>query len=235
MAVDQRKRQKKLAKKRAKRKKHLIQTRRESFGALVSDLGQMAVAAGSPVYQCLVPTELFEAGIGGVIVSRRMANGAIAASVFLVDVFCLGVKDAFFRVLSRGEFESFLEQGEELENVDPACARKLVEESVAYAQALGLSPHPDYQKAKKIFGDIDAQACPTSFTFGKDGKPFFVAGPHDTLTRSKHIVDTLASSCGPDGFHYMVGLGGFGAFDDDEFDEEFEDEYEEEEEEAGRT
>jgi len=223
MAVDQRKRQKKLAKKKAKRKKQLQVTQRESFGAMVANLGQLSVAANSPIYQCLVPRELFEAGIGEVIISRKLANGAIAASFFLVDVFCLGVKDAFFRLVSRYEFADFVEGAraqQPFREIDPACARKLVEESVAYAQGLGLSPHSDYHKAKKIFGDIDAASCPASFTFGKDGQPFFFSGPNDTPARCQQIIETLTQSRGPNGFHFAMGIGGWGLFDEGELDED---------------
>ncbi|MFQ5825644.1 MAG: hypothetical protein ACE5JB_16520, partial [bacterium] len=78
------------------------------------------------------------------------------------------------------------------------------EGAVAYAKDLGFSPHPDYRIANKILGDIDPDVCPMSFEFGKDGKPFFIAGPYDTPKKCKMIMDTLTKRCGQDGFHYMV-------------------------------
>jgi hypothetical protein len=75
---------------------------------------------------------------------------------------------------------------------------------VAYAQDLGLAPHPDYTLVQQIWGDVDASACTTHFEFGREGKPFFVAGPHDTPGRCRTIIATLIQRCGIDGFHYLV-------------------------------
>ena len=62
-----------------------------------------------------------------------------------------------------------IEKTQGLKEVHPACARKLVEGAEAYALDLGFYPHGDYGVAKKIFGDIDKELCPRSFTFGREG------------------------------------------------------------------
>jgi hypothetical protein len=90
------------------------------------------------------------------------------------------------------------------EDVSPACARKIVEGAVEYARALGLHPHPDYHKTKGIFGDIDAGECPDEFEFGKDGKPFFIAGPNDTPERCRQILRALEQARGPGGYDYLI-------------------------------
>jgi hypothetical protein len=82
--------------------------------------------------------------------------------------------------------------------------RKLVEEAEAYARDLGFPPHPDYQRARQIFGDLDVTACPTQYVFGKDGKPCFMSGPYDTPAKCRRILDTLTRRCGPEGFHFML-------------------------------
>ena len=73
---------------------------------------------------------------------------------------------------------------------------------------LGFPPHPDYQRARRIYGDIEATACLEHFVFGKNGKPFFMSGPSDTPARCRKIFDTLTKRCGPDGFHFVVAGGG---------------------------
>ena len=211
MPRDPKKRQKQLTKKAAKRRAALAAREagtRASAGS--SDARQVALAAKFPIYECLVPELLFEIGIGNVIVTRTMLHGNVASALFLVDVFCLGIKDVFFAVLSHAAYADRLvelKQRESFNIIRPTCARKLVEGAEAYARDLGFSPHPDYHVAKKIFGEIDAQACPMSFEFGKDGKPFFVAGPYDTPARCQTIMDTLMVRCGPDGFHYLMEIG----------------------------
>ena len=153
-------------------------------------------------------TNLFEVGLGHVVVSRFKLSGEVEAGVFLVDVFCLGAKNAFFTRLWESEYESrlldrlFAETGKEA--LSPACARKLVEGAVAYAQNLGFAPHPDYKKACRVFGGIHPAECDASFTFGEDGKPCFVQGPNDSPETVRRALATLKARCGDGNFHYIV-------------------------------
>lgn len=207
MAISSKQRQKRLERK-AKKKKSLKINRSISLSKR-----KAARYSTCPIHECLVPHGLFEIGIGNVMVSRKPPNGNIAVSVFLVDIFCLGVKDAFFRVLKEGEYENKLiaslmesHEGQTFKSVDPSCARKLLEGAVAYAEELGFSHHPDHKNAKNIFGDIDSSNCPIKYTYGKDGKPFYVRGPSETVEKARQIVNHLNQRCGEGGFDYMVML-----------------------------
>jgi len=206
MTLGQKRLQEKLAKKAANRKRALAEKKKGAGFSVTKDQFLWA-ASVSPVHECLVPREIFDRGIGDVIISRRMPDGSISASVFLVDTFCLGVKDCFFTNVSRSKYEErimYLEQNENLEKVAPEYAVKLVENAVAYAKDLGFKPHEDYLRIKKIFGNIDPSICPTEFEFGEDGKPFYVSGPNQTEADSKRIIHTLNERLGPDGFHYQI-------------------------------
>ncbi len=204
MALDEKRRQKKLAKKAAERKARQAQRSSITRG----DSG--ALAAQFPVGDCLVPTSLFEEGIGHVVLTRSLPGGDLAVAGFLVDTYCLGVKNALFRVVSATEFESYrrqIEQHAPLERVHPSCLRKLVEGAVRYARDLGFQPHSDYARAARLFGDIDATACPVRYAYGKDGKPFYINGPNETPAQSRRILETLARNVGPDGFHHLTAIG----------------------------
>src|SRR5215471_16685084 len=210
MALDARKRQQQLAKKAAKRKAVVaIKKSAWSAGDVVPHGRHAVPAVGAPIHECLVPESLFDIGIGNVIVSRKMPNGFIGAAFFLVDVFCLGIKDVIYDVLSPVEYDHRVLdlQQETFRAIDPTCARKLVEGAEAYARDLGFPPHADYQCARQIFGDLDATACPTHYVFGRDGKPFFMSGPYDTPAKCRRIIDTLTRRCGPEGFHFVVAGG----------------------------
>ena len=206
--MDEQRRQKKLARKAAKRKKNVAA--KKAFhgpGIGVPPGKQVAFVAGMPVHECLVPRGLFDLGLGSVVVSRRMPNGDIGFAIFLVDVFCLGVKNCLFAVVPRGEYESRIEdlrQREGVERIQPACAVKLIENAGAYARDLGFSPHREYEAIKKIFGDINPALCPQEFKFGKDGKPRYISGPHETMADSERIIDILNKKLGPGRFDYMM-------------------------------
>ena len=90
---------------------------------------------------------------------------------------------------------------------EPACARKLVEQAADYARSLGFAPHPNYKLGARVFGGINAADCPLRFTFGKDGKPFYFRGPHETEAQAEAIVRQLEKHCGPGNFDYVIALG----------------------------
>jgi hypothetical protein len=208
MTLSERRRQKKLEKNKKKRQ-------------LMKKIGSMGFGARStaasyakyPLYECLVPSGLFETGIGRIVATRQPPSGEIALSAFVVDVFCLGVKNAFFKVVSKEVYHNTImprlvetHEGQHFENTHPSCMRKLIEGAVDYAGDLGFSPHPDYKKVKAIFGDIDAGACPVKYVFGQEGMPMYIQGPNESITQAKKIVDQLAKRCGEGKYHYLVML-----------------------------
>lgn len=169
--------------------------------------------------EAFISSELFKCGIGHVLVSRFKPEGRVEVGVFLVDVYCLGVKNAFFTLLHTSEYEERLlrdifRQGSEA--LSAACARKLVEDAVAYARALGIEPHRDYKQAARVFGGISTDECQSAFTFGKDGKPFYVQGPHDSPATAERIIKILHAKCGEGKFHYLMALGEIADWEVDE-------------------
>jgi len=205
MGMDEKRRQKKLARKTAKRKKTLAAKR----GEIPGQGSRIAFAADKPLQECLITRVLYDQGIGNVVISRKMPNGDIAAAFFLVDIYCLGVKNCFFTITPPGVYAQRIDhlvQKEGAEYAVPACAVKLIKDAVAYAEGLGLHPHRDYLSVKGFFGSIDPTTCPKEFEFGKDGKPFYIAGPNETQEDSEKIMAALTRKVGSDGFHYMVRM-----------------------------
>jgi len=159
--------------------------------------------------------DLFKSGFGQVVVARFKLSGEAEAGVFLVDVYCLGVKNAYFARVSEWEYDTKIlarmtETGGGKESLSPACGRKLIEGAVQYAQSLGLAPHPDYKKACRVFGGIRPEECERAFTYGQDGKPLFVQSPNDSPEVVDHVMTTLTRRLGTDGFHYILEVGSLG-------------------------
>jgi hypothetical protein len=221
MSINAAKRQKKLEKKKAKRKavrKELV--RRDSQGMT----GRLQAAVTAPILHCCRTHDLWEQGMGNVLISRDLPSGNVAFAMFLVDVSCLGVKNAFCDVLSRANYQSQIYDSMHrlgpVTQIRPETARKLIEGAVEYAGRFSLSPHPDYRVASLIFGNISAADCRETFDYGRGGKPYFVAGPHDDMARCRDIMNTLEPACGPNGFHYLLPMSGVEEIDAfDEFEE----------------
>jgi hypothetical protein len=171
---------------------------------------QIIGAARAPVRTCVMAERLFADGIGWVVLARTLPSGQVGASFFLVDVWCLGVKDAFFRVMPQLAFEERMRESSRdrpVVVIDPSVARKLLHDAAAYAGSFGLAPSTGFTEAETLFGDIPLAT--KTFSFGKDGKPFFMSGPNDSRTRIRNIMDKLVKSVGPDGFDYIVNVDGF--------------------------
>lgn len=209
MALDARRRQKKAEKRRAKEKAK----RKELASRRPEDIGQrLARVAAAPILHCFTTQSLWDDGIAQVLVSRELDSGIVAFSVFLIDRYCLGVKDAFCGFMPRSEyFDKIYERVAatgDVVRLQPAAARKLVEGAAEYAAGLGLSAHPAYARARQIFGGIDPAGSDREFEFGKDGKPLFISGPHDSPGRCHSIVGILSERLGPENFDYIVHLSG---------------------------
>lgn len=158
--------------------------------------------------EAFVSSNLFELGMGYVILSRFKSEGRVESGVFLLDTYCLGAKEAMFVQLNVVEYKNDLLGGfatqAPLDPIEPSCARKLVEGAVRYAAGLGFQPHPDYRKGCRVFGGIDPGACTCQFVFGFKGKPHYVQGPHDSPQRIARILGTLRARCGEGNFTYAI-------------------------------
>jgi hypothetical protein len=220
----------KRAAKAARRKKLLAERRKVAMAEKRVPLAErMRRMAAAPIHACLVNEELFEVGSGNLVLVRKMADGRIAMAAFLLDVYCVGVKDVMVRQDDTAEIESIMEdlgEAQPLVAVDPAWARKLLRDLVAWSRSIGLAPHPDYTAAELLFGDVLADACTESFSFGMDGRPLLIPGPLDTRARIRERIKALQRKLGEDGFDIE---------DDDIFDDEdmdIDDAFEEEADEA---
>ena len=204
MVLDPRKLQKKKELRNAKQKaKKKALVREKTLGIAA----RLQIGATAPILDSFTTDTLWQQGMGQLLVSRQLPGGQVAFGVFLLDIYCLGVKDAFCNIVPRDSYDDLrdklLRQGRKAELSSP-CARKLVEGAVAFARDLGFLPHPVYEKARHIFGQIDPAECSRTFEYGKDGKPFFIAGPHDSSARCRQIVGTLHKRCGEGAFDYVI-------------------------------
>jgi hypothetical protein len=168
-------------------------------------------AAAWPVLEVLVsrgwnqPTSL-----ASVLVARRSANtGQVAVAIFLVDLACLGVKNALCAVFDdEDEYtialrERYLER-EAMTPADIGLAAKIVATGLVYADSLGFGPHPDFYSAEHLLADADFETCPTPIpTGGPQGKPLFVAGPDDDAAA---VIAHLTRLLDRDGFDFVAGL-----------------------------
>jgi hypothetical protein len=147
-----------------------------------------------------------DAGADGmvcVLVARRHTWDRMTVCGYLADVYCLGVKNTIgpdvlderdlrrFREYFFGEYSGYQEAPIEL-------ARHLVLGSVDYARTLGFEPHQDFEPVAGLLGAWEEKPA---ITFGRDGKPFYMQGPHDDPGK---VLRVLRRTLADDEFDYVI-------------------------------
>ena len=196
--------QKRAAKQKAKRlAKRAVLFQRDSKDPTV----RLQRAEKWSVVQALVGDKLWEDGIGYTMIARRDLEGGLVFAVFLVDVYCLGVKDTFWRSGTAAELEELIRKMETtgtMSAIAPACLSKIVKGAVEYAQSFGFPPHPDFRHASKLLEGIDPSSCPSEFKFGRGGRPFYIQGQYESPAQAAAIRQRVEDAGG----HYIISLTG---------------------------
>ncbi|HXV99607.1 MAG TPA: hypothetical protein VEC93_14390 [Anaerolineae bacterium] len=221
MAQDSKKRQKAIQRKTAKRKQRQTKLKQSlpfSARALLRQAGDW------PLREVLLSKEWDKKGaLVQILIARQSPLDQIAIGVFLVDLGCLGIKNAYARLFgSFSEYQTLRQKflsNEPIVSADLNLAAKIIQEGIAYARQFGFEPHPDYREAMWVLGQANPAACHDPIPLGgPDGKPFFVAGPYDNVDK---VIAKLTKAVGPGGFHYLMPLApDTELFFDDEMDEE---------------
>lgn len=140
------------------------------------------------------------AGVALALVARAGRGDRVSVCGCLVDTFCLGVKNVIGPERMRDRDLPTFVRMYFMAFPAPALtapielARHLVLGAVAFAAGLGFAPHPDFDAVSGHFGEFDE---PCAITFGREGRPLYVPGPHDDPIA---ILERLRETVGGDGF-----------------------------------
>jgi hypothetical protein len=163
----------------------------------------VAILKQSPefsLYECLIMEDSEDGGLASILVVRRQPNLKYTFGMYLVDYFCLGLKNSMCDV--NVKYEKILHYRNRMPysfvDFDYQNARSLILGGIEYAKELGFSPNSDWRSSQYI---VEAdKPFERNFSFGKDGKPFFINGPED------NIQEIMAKLRGKD-FDYMLSSG----------------------------
>lgn len=183
-----------------------------------------------PVEKCLINDDWKDSGMATIIVVRKMASGKLIVGTYIVDVFCLGLKDThhWFNIFMDDFEEQILdvfENAMDLNMIDcePKLAYNIVYGAIEYAEDLGFQPHKDFGISEYILDDVEEIEF-IDVEFGKNGRPNYFSGPHDNVAK---VLNTLMKNVGEGNFDFTAGipegLMGDNLFLDDDFEDDLED------------
>lgn len=174
-----------------------------------------------PIGKCYIaPPEWLEAGMANVVVTRVRPSGNLVMASFLVDTFCLGVKDAGYNEnITPDDFNNYLAKYKKamgLEEISYNEAHNLIYGAIAFAEEGGIRPSKNFDPAGYILAEDTDDIPLIEFDFGKNGKHLLIGHPD----RNDMIYyNTLKKNLGDD-FDYFMPLGEDDEADDYEDDDE---------------
>lgn len=179
-----------------------------------------------PMGKCyFISPDWQKSGITNVVVTRVRPSGNLVMAIFLVDTFCLGVRDAVYNDnMTPDDFEEYLKdcgRRTKIGEVSYKEAHNLIYGAIAFAEEGGIKPVKEFDTAGYVLEEDTEEIPLIEYEFGKDGKHFLVVNPDRKEMPYWHI---LKKNLGDD-FDYILPY----AFEDDEYDFiDDEDDYEEE-------
>jgi len=175
--------------------------------------------------KCYVSDGIWEQGMGHVMVTRKHTGGKVSFGNFLVDTYCLGVKNCMYRLrMEDYELDELLEDMQDrlgIHEVEYVEAHNIVWGAVEFALEGGIEPHKDFALAK-YFLEEDTEDIPLiDYDFGYEGKHLLVANDNLELTT---YLPTLRKNLPESLVKWIVKAEGIG----DDFDDVLVDAYDDE-------
>ena len=173
-------------------------------------------ARSLPVYKCFVNKDWHTAHMAQVLVMRSHVNGNITAGIYLVDLWCLGVKDTtyFFNLTQEEIQERFGDDFDKMfSEADYDLVHNIVYAGHDFALEYDIKPHADFAITKFILEEDDDSIPLIEIEVGDEDKPhLFVTQPG----QYSEALAKLKKNAGEGNYFYSI------AAEDDE--EDFEEE-----------
>ena len=135
-----------------------------------------------PKSKCYINNNWQEKGLANIVVSRQHPDGNFTSGIYLVDIFCLGLKLTYVKFNGSPEnlneiLESYMpvEDGKiTLMEVDYTLAHNIIYGAIAFAKEYGHKPHKDFSYSEYILEPDDENIELIEIDFGVDGKPLLI-------------------------------------------------------------
>lgn len=139
-------------------------------------------ARNLPIGKCYIaPPDWQESGMAHIIITRVRPNGNLVLCSFLVDTFCLGVKDAnYHENITPEKVQDYLYKckiGMGLEEISYNEAHNIIYGAIAFAEEGGIKPTKDFDPAGYILEEDTDDIPLIEYEFGKNGKHFLIVHP----------------------------------------------------------
>lgn len=206
-------------KKERSRRKRLEKQRalkRAESGSVYRRIGELGQTKA-----CYINKNWREAGFASIHCLRTVPGGGHAMAAFLVDIWCVGLKDAWGKLditteqFERGVVRHMEEHADvELVRVDVDLVRRLIAGAIRFSGRNGFRLPPRYERWTAFLGGVGPIDSADLTPFGVDGGLRYV-GTVDDL--DKRLVGvSVEEFLARDDLHYVLGSGESTLLDDDD-------------------
>ena len=180
------------------------------------------------IFECLINPDWKTLGIANVVIARKHTNGNITAAIYLVDIFCLGVKDTMYLFnVSEHEYREKLQPNEDVNpfsKIEYILAHNIIYAAIEFAGDYGFVPHKDFNSVTKYLLEEDTDDIELiDIECGQDGKPSYFQGEDDNKATVTRIIKQLERTAGKGNFNFTVDYDEFYQGLDDAGENDFDD------------
>lgn len=193
--------------KRKERQRHKRQEKRTALMRAQSGSVYRRAGAHGEVVACYLNRNWRESGLASIHVLRRVPGGGLALGAFLVDIWCLGLKDAWGRLdITMEQFREMMDRypaEADLVRVDVGVAQRLVAGGIRFARQNSFRLPAKYERWTALLGEIPDPASADLSDFSADGKLCYVGEMEDL--RRRLVRRTPQEFLQQPGLEFIVG------------------------------
>lgn len=168
-----------------------------------------------PIGKCFITPDWQKDGLAQIIISRIRPDGKIAVGIFLVDTFCVGVKDAVYYTdytdTEFGEMLQYYKSNLGIEEIGYTEAHNIIYGAISFAEEAGIQPAKKFGIAEYMLEEDTDDVPLIEYEFGKNGKHFLVINEAKT---EMHYLNILRNNLG-ENFEYVIEDENYDEFEGD--------------------
>ena len=202
---NQHKKQQRALQKRTRRKRKLASKQTSQASATINPRRLLRMARRMPIQGAWIQQGWQEQGVARVLLARLQPNDNILFGEYIVDYFCLGIKDSsnssnigndlfFNEVIPR------LYSGTPPLDIEANLAHEIIWGAVEYARELGFEPHRNFRDSQRVLDPPDAFPRDGAIDFGYQDRPLYIPAPDDNQAA---VIRRLIDSVGLGNFYYL--------------------------------
>ena len=158
-----------------------------------------------PISKCIISDGYEEKKHTLALIIRQQPGGKFTFAYFLLDRYCLGLKDCFCNC--NGDEETLqkimdsMAENSSLVEVDAVSFHNIVYAALDYGAENGFKPHKDFLLAERVLEPDLIDDGIDEVAVGENGQPLFIGGPYDNVNK---ILKTLDQNVGEGNYKYST-------------------------------